>query len=113
MENNPQINLNIGGQEFELRRDNSELYHYFGRLAIWSHIFVEDAEQEELRRGTFIPREYIGEEAFDAIAAAMVQYEYPCRLNMQSVDEGDAEIITKILAGKDIDKLNDEYPEWL
>lgn len=107
MENNPQINLTVGSQEFHLRRDNTELYQYFGALAIWSHIFVEDLDEEEIRRGTFIPREFIGHEPFDMIAAAMVEHEYPVRLNQRSVDESDAEIITKILAGKDIEKLND------
>lgn len=113
MENNPEIRLTVGSQEFHLRRDNTELYHFFGALAIWSHIFVEDLDEKEIRRGTFIPREFIGHEPFDMIAAAMVEHEYPCRLNMREVQESDAEIITKILAGKDIEKLNDEYPEWL
>lgn len=108
MENNPQINLSIGNQEFQLRRDNSELYHYLAFTA-FTHIFIQDSEDDELRRGTFIPREYIGHEPFDMIASAMLEHDYVCHLNLREVSDSDAEIITKILLGKVEDTLPDDW----
>lgn len=112
-EKKPQINLSIGSQEFELRRDNSELYSYLGSLAVWNHVFVTSVEEDEVKTGTFIPRELIGHEPFDKMASAMIQHAYPVRLNQRQVVESDAEIITKILAGNDVDKLDEERPDWL
>jgi len=111
-EKEPQINLTVGSQEFYLRRDNSELFHYMGTLAVWNHIFVLDNENDDVKRGTFIPREYIGEEPFDLLAATMIHNEYPSRLNQREVADSDVEIITGILS-RDAQKLDTERPEWL
>ena len=112
-EREPAINLSIGSQEFELRRDNAELYTYMARLAMFNHIFVEEKEEKGVHHGTFIPQELIGDEAFTQIAATMVQYDYPARINQRAVSDGDALVITKILAGKDVDQINDGFPDWL
>lgn len=112
-ETDPTINLRIGSQEYQLRRDNSELYHYMGHLAVFNHVFIQDTEDEAVRTGTFVPRETIGHDAFDQLAAAMIQYEYPARLNQRGVADGDADVISKILAGKDVEDINDQFPDWL
>ena len=110
-ETDPTINLRIGSQEYQLRRDNSELYHYMGHLEVFNHVFIQDTEDETVRTGTFVPRETIGHEAFDQLAAAMIQHEYPARLNQRSVADGDADVISKILAGKDVEELDSYRPE--
>lgn len=112
-ESEPTINLKIGSQEFEMTPSNSELYHYMGALAVWNHLFVQTEESEELRTGAFIPRELIGHEQFDQIGVMMAENGFPCRINQREVAEGDVEIITKILAGKDVDEINDQFPDWL
>lgn len=110
-EREPQINLSIGSQEFEMRPSNSELYHYVGALAVWNHLFIQTEESEELRTGTFIPRELIGHEQFDEIGVMMAENGFPCRINQKEVAESDAEIITKILAGKVEDTLPEDWGE--
>lgn len=109
-EKEPQINLKIGTQEFQLRRDNSELYTYLAQ-ACFNHIFLQDDEDEEVRRGTFIPREFIGHEAFDMIADAMIDNGYPSHVNLHRLTDSDAEIITKILLGKVEDTLPEDWDE--
>lgn len=109
----PAINVKIGSQEFQLRRDNSELFTYMAQLAMFNHVFVEDKEENGVHHGTFIPQQLIGDEAFGTIAAAMVQHEYAARINQRAVTDGDADVITKILAGKDVENINDEIPDWL
>ena len=111
-EKEPQINLDLGSQQFELRRDNSELFHYMGKLAVWNHVFVESTKEDGKRTGTFIPSGFIGEEVFNGIALAMVKLEYPSHLNQREVAEGDVEIITGILS-RDIKDIDTERPEWL
>jgi hypothetical protein len=111
-ESEPQINLTINSTEYELRRDNSELYTFLGQAA-FAHIFLEEASEGNVRSGIFIPRELIGHNDFDQVAIAMVEHNYPAKINQLRVPEKDAEIITKILAGKDVEDFNEESPDWL
>jgi len=106
------IELNLGGNEYELRRDNSELYMYFGKLAMFNHVFIQQESTEELRTGLFVPEQYIGKDTFSMLAATMIDFNFPARLNQIEVAEGDAEIITRILAGSDIQDINDSFPDW-
>jgi len=108
-EHEPQINLSVGNNEFELRRENATLYTYLAHAA-FAHIFIEDHSDERTKTGTFIPRELIGEENFDIVALAMIENFYPAHINALEVSDGDAEIITRILSGG----VEDEVPEdWL
>lgn len=112
-EHEPTINLKLGSQEFLMTPSNSELYHYMGALAIWNHVFIEQESAEEVRTGVFVPQALIGEEAFENLGDTMSNMGFPMRLNQREVAEGDIEVITKILAGKDVDEINDAFPEWL
>jgi len=104
----PKITLQVGSQEFELRRSNAEIFHYMGSLAVWNHLFILDNEDDEIQRGTFVPQLRIGEEAFTEIMVAMLKNEYPARLNQRHVAPGDVEILTKMARGGEIP---DEVPE--
>ena len=108
-EQEPKINLRVGSREFELRRSNAEIFHYMAKLAVWNHLFILDNEDDEIKRGTFVPQISIGEEAFTEIMVMMLKNEYPARLNQREVAPGDVEIITKIAKGTD----EDEIPDWL
>lgn len=109
-EQEPTINLKIGSQEFLMTPSNSELYHYMGALAIWNHVFIQQEEADEVRTGVFVPQALVGEEVFTNLGDTMSSMGFPMRLNMRSVSESDIEIITKIIAGKD---LEEGYPDWL
>lgn len=112
-EQEPKINVNVGGNEYELRRDNAELYTYIARYALFNHIFVEQQNSDNVRTGLFLPAQYVGSEVFNMLASTMLKYEYPARLNQLNVSDTDADIISKILAGKDVDNINDDFPTWL
>lgn len=72
MEDEPQINLRYGDQEFELRRDNTFLYRFMGALASRDHIFIKEDEQDRSGqiRGRYLFRQG-AEEAFDTISDFM------------------------------------------
>ena len=108
-EQEPTINLKVGSHEFELRHSNAEIFHYMGSLAVWNHLFILDNEDDEIKRGTFVPQIIIGEESFMEIMVMMLKKEYPARLNQREVAPGDVEIITKMAKGTD----EDEIPSWL
>lgn len=112
-EREPTIRLTLGKQEFDMTPSNSELYHYFGALAIWNHIFITQEEEDKTRTGVFIPQEVIGKEAFENLGDTMSNMNFPMRLNQREVLEGDVEVITRILAGSDVDDINEAFPSWL
>lgn len=72
MEDEPQINLKYGDQEFELRRDNTFLYRFLGALASRDHIFIKEDSQDSSGqvRGRYLFRQG-AEEAFDTISDFM------------------------------------------
>ena len=71
MENEPQINLSYGDQEFELRRDNTFLYRFMGALASRDHIFIREGENTDgLVAGRYMFRQG-AEEVFDTISGFM------------------------------------------
>lgn len=109
-EREPQINLNVGGTEYQLRRDNAELYTYMAQLAMFNHVFIEQQNTDNVRTGLFLPQQYVGDEVFNTIAATMLEHEYPARLYQREVSDSDAEIITNILKGKDVEQ---DWPDWL
>ncbi len=76
MEDEPQINLRCGSQEYELRRDNTFLYRFMGALASRDHIFIREGENTDgLVAGRYMFRQG-AEELFDTIADYMDDNEY-------------------------------------
>jgi hypothetical protein len=39
-EQDPSIRINLGEEKFEMTRDNSSLYTFLGRAAIFNHIYL-------------------------------------------------------------------------
>lgn len=113
-EKEPVIKLQIGDTEHLLRRDNARLYTFLGKAA-FDHLFFTADEQPDpdILTGTFIPRDVLGTDQFDGVADYMRQNKYPLYENMPRVPDSDEEIITRILGGKDVDDINDEFPDWL
>jgi len=108
-EQEPVINVNIGANRYELRRDNSELYTYFGHYALFNHVFIEQQTDENVRTGLFLPEQYIGEDTFAILARSMIMQEYPARINQLKPTDSDMEIITRILAGDVDDTIPDTW----
>jgi len=108
-EEDPTIRMLIGSYEFDLKRTNSEIFHFMGALAVYNHLFILEDETEDVKTGRFIPQELIGKEPFDQVMGLMIENGYPVRLNQLEVSETDAANIERILKGNDAD----EIPNWL
>jgi len=108
-EEDPTIRMSIGSHEFDLKRTNSEIFHFMGALAVYNHLFILEDETEDVKTGRFIPQELIGKEPFDQVMGLMIENGYPVRLNQLEVSETDAANIERILKGNDAD----EIPNWL
>lgn len=109
-EQEPQINLNLNGEKYELTRRNTRLYTFLGRTA-FDHIFILNDEQpkENTVTGLYLPRETMGAEKFDIIADYMRDNLYPLHENLLEVPEGDENIITSMLSKDLEDTIPDDW----
>ncbi len=115
MESEPFINLNYGNRSFELRRDNTFLYTFLGRLASRNHLFIaeDDQDDEDVASGIYMFRQGI-EPYFDKIADYMRTNKYQSVENQQEVadcDEVQYQHYIAQLAHVEANDLDDGIPE--
>ena len=110
MENEPKLNLNLGdGRTFEMNADNSTLYTFAGKLAMYNHVFLVTGESEDdgMTIGTYV---FHHAEAYNPLASFMVQYDFPMVLNRRDVPQCDLDAY-----GRYIDQVagSEEVPDTL
>lgn len=88
MENSPEpvIELNLNGERFEATRDNTTLFQFFGRLAIYNHIFLETGEDSQYPIGAYL---FSDHPAYPELEELIVAHEYPQHLALREVAECD------------------------
>lgn len=116
MENEPAFNYKYDGVERQMRRDNTRLYTFFGRLALYNHVFTTfdreaDDEPKEDQRGLYIyqatlPAQYTRLEEF-IVENSFTQY-----LNLPEVSEMDQASLHRVLAS-DLHNTNTIPEDWI
>lgn len=116
MENEPSIRINLGEQKFEMTRENSFLYTFLGRAALYNHIFLkrDDLPQREDGNitGTYLFKGIMPDNGiFDRIAEKMHEGEFPLYLNQPRVSQCDVDAYMSAVM-KDLE--GDSFPEdWV
>jgi len=86
MNNDPTMSVSIGENEFEMHRNNSFLFTFLGELGIHDHVFLVTHPEESA--GTFVFK-VAHPEAYQAMAAFMVENSFLSHFNLQSVCDSD------------------------
>jgi hypothetical protein len=95
MENDPTIGINLGETHFEMTRDNSFLYTFLGKAAIYNHIWLKRDDlpptgDDSLVQSTYLfenmtyadkEREQRWAQIYGALVLRMTELEYPLYLN--------------------------------
>lgn len=118
------LRLNLGGNEFEARPDNTTLFTFLGRSAIrgvemdhhrLNHVFFQTGEEDEgTLSGSYVFRTDKNEETFDTIVGHIVEHDYPMMLNRRDVPECDVNAYFNMLdlkATEEAGDLGDFLPE--
>lgn len=85
-ENEPYMNLDMDGKEFRATRDNTTLFQFFGRLAMYDHIFVQTGEEGDAQLGAYIFSNF---PRWTDMVDYMVTNEYPQHVCLRSVADCD------------------------
>lgn len=112
-EHNLTLNI-IGGEPFEMTRDNGTLFTFFGHLATRNHVFLMMNETDDVMRGMYI---FAHHASYAALASFMVDHDYPMRLNGRAVpgcDENAFQQSLDSMGGAFDDELGGGVPDdWL
>lgn len=82
-----ELELNLGGEIFQMRRDNTSLFRFAGELAIYDHVFFVQEELEPGRiAGTYL---FAANPAYPQIRAFIEQHNYPQHINLQEAAQCD------------------------
>lgn len=111
MENSPEpeMSLRINGAEFKATRDNTSLFTFFGRLAVYDHIFIHTGEEEDddnVQLGAYI---FSNARLFLEMVDYMVTNEYPQHVALREVAECDLKAFDRAQLG-DL-RESDTFPE--
>lgn len=95
-EQDPSLNIKLGGNDFEMNRSNSFLFTFLGDLAIHDHVFL--LTQEDRSRGAYIFK-VCHPEPFRQLGEYMLANDYMAHLNLQEVCDGDADAFRRATMG--------------
>lgn len=93
----PVIRLKGGDTEYELTPENSALYVFLGRLACYSHVFMETARTDDQKRriGNYI---FSNHSVFNEIANFMSSRGYPMHVNLREVEQCDIDAFDSFIS---------------
>lgn len=84
----PSMRLSLNGEPFEATPENTSLFSYTGRLAVYSHVFLVHNETED---GQGVEASYVwnSNPVYRELVAFMIEHEYPLHLNLTHIGESD------------------------
>lgn len=89
----PSMKIEFGdGRIFEATPENSTIFTFAGRLAMYDHVFFTTNEEENY--GTYL---FSVHEGYQEITTFMVENEYPWHGNLREVAECDIDAYDKML----------------
>ena len=102
------LNLNLGGEPFEMTPDNASLFTFVGQGALYNHVFLQQEELEENRvRGTYV---FSTSQSFQPLMNFMLEQGYPMHLNLRQVAQCDQDAYEQVIA-QQLDDLDSGLPE--
>ena len=112
--------LNLGGNEFESRPDNTTLFTFMGKTALngieydnsrVNHIFFQTGnEDDQTMSGTYIFRTEANAGIFDTILSHITTNDYPMVLNRRDVPQCDWDAFQRMI---DQQAASEEIPDTL
>ena len=85
MEQEPSMNISFpDGFEFEAKPDNTVLFTFMGKLALYDHVFF--IRDEEKGQGSYL---FNLHSSYEEVKGYMLENGYPAHINMQEVAECD------------------------
>jgi hypothetical protein len=112
MENEPSIRINLGDKKFEMTRENSFLYTFLGRAALYNHVFLQRDDLPPVEGGQ-LTGTYIFEDLtrngniYARLAQMMQEKDFPQYLNHKEPAQCDMDAYM-LAATRD---LSDTVPE--
>ena len=90
-ENPPSFDrIRVNDIEYELNRDNTSLYTYIGRAALYDHIYIETPNGAYQWR--YDPLKGTESEQYNYLKQKVIENECPLHLNLKHQDDYDVEI---------------------
>lgn len=105
---NAHITLNTNAGDFRMDRNNSSLFTHVSELAMYDHVFVQTAPENNEQFGTYIFRYNA---AFEALRRFAIKNRFPVHLNANTVADCDRDAFNQAL---DRERMPDTIPdEWM
>ena len=101
-EKEPKLTFELNNSEYEVKRDNSQLWTYLGRTAI-DHVWIEhNLENDGTAVGSRFWREvFEDDEMFNRIANYMVAHNYESHISLRDVPECDVDAYVRFSSAND------------
>ena len=109
----PVIRLKMTSGELELTPENSSLYLFLGKLACYSHVFVETGRTEDDTNRMIGSYLFSNSDIFTEVADFMVSRGYPLHANLREVQDCDINAFDDMIAQQatDLDTIPDDWLE--
>ncbi len=105
MEEEPIIEVNFGETRFEATPENTYLFRFFGKLALYNHIFMLTRPEEN--NGAYLFNQH---PAYAKFEQYMVENHYPIHDNLREVAQCDLDAFEGMIAD-DLRDMSDYPPE--
>jgi len=93
--------------DYELGRENSALFTFMGKLALYDHIYYCDVQEQEVNESFYV---FSFAKGFKKLAKYMMENSFSAHLNMTEVGSGDVEAYLQASLA-DLRKA-DHVPDW-
>ena len=107
-EEEPALEITINGERFLATRENTTLFQFFGRLAIYDHIFIETGMRDSTPTGAYLFRDL---EVWEDMADYIVANEYPQHVCLTEVAECDIDAFDRTMY-TDVRHLRSFPQDW-
>lgn len=123
-EQEPSININLGKTNFEMTRQNSFLYTFIGRAALFNHVWLKRDDLPAMQDESLVQSTYLFENmtfeqeerrehwdnVYSRIIEQMNQLQFPMYLNMPAPSETDVNAyIGATMQNDNLDHIPDEW----
>lgn len=109
MEQEPSMKIGFPDGEFDATRENTSLFTFMGKLALYNHVFFVKDEEEGI--GSFL---FSLHPSYKEISDYMVEHQYPSHINLQEVAECDMDAYEDMIHEYTAPDLEGGVPdEWL
>lgn len=107
-EQEPALEITMNGEKILATRDNTTLFQFFGKLAIYDHVFIQTGMDESTPTGAYL---FQNQEVWHDLVDFIVTNEYPQHVALRDVAQCDMDAFDRTMFA-DV-RYNDTFPpEW-